>query len=268
MTVPRVTLTSLTPDTGADLLVVGPSLGTAVVPLWSACVAALGSRFTVVGYDAPGHGASPATDEPFTVAELATAVAEAVRPLTTARGTRARYAGVSLGGAVGLELALAHADVVSAVAVICSGAKIGERSGWLERAELVRSAGTPVMVEGSATRWFAPGFIGREPTTATALLASLQDADRFSYARACEALAAFDVGDRLGDLRVPVLAAVGALDTVVPTFAAAQIEAAAPDGEAVVLDGAAHLGPAEVPVEMARLLTDFFTRKVLTRDAS
>ena len=261
MTTPRVTLTALTPDAGGELLVVGASLGTAVVPLWSACADALGDRFFVVGYDAPGHGASPATDEPVTVGELATAVAGAVRPLTTARGTRARYAGVSLGGAVALELALTHTDVVSAVAVICSAAKIAEPSGWLERAELVRRAGTSVMVEGSASRWFAPGFIEREPATATALLTSLQHADRFAYARACEALAAFDVRDRLADLRVPVLAAAGALDPVIPASAASQIAAAAADVEAVVLDGVAHLGPAEAPLEIARLLTDFFTQK-------
>ena len=67
--------------------------------------------------------------------------------------------------------------------------------------------------------------------------------------------------DRLGDLQVSVLAALGALDPVIPASTAAQIAAAAPDGEAVVLDGVAHLAPAEVPVEIARLLTDFFTRK-------
>lgn len=261
MTVPRITLSALTPDAGSGLLVVGPSLGTAVAPLWSACAAALAERFTVVGVDHPGHGASPASDEPFTVAELATAVAEAVRPLTAARGTRARYAGVSLGGAVGLELALRHPDVVSSVAVICSAARIGEPSGWLERAELVRAAGTPVMVEGSTHRWFAPGFVDREPVLVRVLLTSLEQADQFSYARCCEALAAFDVRDELGDVGVPVLAVVGALDVVVPTSAAAQIVEGAPDAEAVILPGVAHLAPAETPLDVARILTDFFTRK-------
>ena len=84
------------------------------------------------------------------------------------------YAGVSLGGTVGLQLALDHPDTVAAVAVICSGAQIGDPAAWHERADLVRRAGTPVMVEGSARRWFAPGSIERDQATATALLSSLQ----------------------------------------------------------------------------------------------
>ena len=44
---------------------------------------------------------------------------------------------------------------------------------------------TAAMVEGSAARWFAPGFLVRDPATGSALLVALQHVDDESYALAC-----------------------------------------------------------------------------------
>ena len=70
----------------------------------------LAERYRVVAWDLPGHGASPPATEPFTVADLADAVAAAIRALGA---DRVLYAGVSLGGATGLELGLRHPDLVA-----------------------------------------------------------------------------------------------------------------------------------------------------------
>ncbi len=133
-----------------------------------------------------------------------------------APGARFHYAGVSLGGAVGLQLGIKHGDRLKSLSVQCSGAKIGTPEGWRERAETVRTQGTPVMIQGSAQRWFAPGFMDRQPELSSRLLHTLRDADRFSYALCCEALAGFDVRDELGTIRVPTQAIAGALDSAAP----------------------------------------------------
>jgi pimeloyl-ACP methyl ester carboxylesterase len=119
----------------------------------------------------------------------------------------------------------------------------------------VAAAGTPTQIVGSAQRWFAPGFIERDAVTTTGLLHALQDADRFSYARACEALAGFDATGRLGAVDVPVLAVVGAQDAATPPDAAAEL-AGATGGRLVVVEGAGHLVPAEAPQDVARLLDE------------
>jgi 3-oxoadipate enol-lactonase/4-carboxymuconolactone decarboxylase len=120
--------------------------------------------------------------------------------------------------------------------------------------------GTPAVVEMSAKRWFAPGFLEREPEAATALLRSLQDADRESYALVCEALAAFDIRGRLSAIGVPVLALGGSHDAATPAAVLREETAAVPGGRFVELDGVAHLAPAEAPRTVADLLTDFFVR--------
>ncbi|WP_312875768.1 alpha/beta fold hydrolase [Arthrobacter terrae] len=266
MSIPKITATLLgagnpLPATAKPLLIVGAGLGTGVRALWGAAVPYL-EGFEVVGVDLPGHGASPAATEAFSVAELASGVRDIAAQLCDGADRKVYYAGVSLAGGVALQLALdqgtGHEGVFSAVAAICSSAQFGEPQGWLDRAETVRVQGTPTQVVGSAQRWFAPGFMEAYPDRAAALLHSLQDADRFSYAFACRALADFDVRDRLGAIEAPLLAIAGELDPICPPAVAETIGSGVRNGRSAVVPGAAHQAPLEAPEETAALLRGFF----------
>jgi 3-oxoadipate enol-lactonase len=242
------------------LLVVGPSLGTSTL-VWARAGALLSEDLDVVAWDLPGHGISPAATESFTVADLADAVIELVDSI--APGALFHYAGVSLGGATGLQLGIKHGERLKSLSVQCAGAKLGTPEGWLDRAETVRAQGTPVMIQGSAQRWFGPGFMESQPELCGRLLHSLRDADRFSYAFCCEALAGYDVRDELGSIRVPTQAVAGVEDTVAPpSFAEAIAEGITAGGgtaSAVSLEGVAHLAPFEAPAHVADLLRTLIT---------
>lgn len=271
MSVPVLTLVEFAdrpaPSAQAPLLVLGPSLGTSVTSLWSGVARRLGADVRVLGWDLPGHGASAPTDEPFTVAELARAVLTAVDRHRAAAGIEIErpffYAGCSIGGCVVQQLLLDAPERVRAAALVGTAARVGEPGAWAQRAELVAAAGTPTQVVGSAQRWFAPGFIERDAATTTALLHDLQGADRFSYARACEALAAFDAHAEPAPAGVPVLAVVGAHDVATPPESVARL-AEATGGRLVVVEGAGHLVPAEAPQDVARLLDEHFRRQAPT----
>lgn len=257
MSVPVIDGAELSEAGNGPLLLLGPSLGTSTTALWERCAALLAEDHHVVGWDLPGHGTSPAPGEGFTMAELAGGVLAFAERILRERGEASGtfvYAGVSVGGAVGLQLLLDAPERVAAAALICTGAKIGTPDGWHERAAMVRAFGTATMVEGSAKRWFAPGFRDREPEAAQALLASLEEADASGYAAVCKALATFDVRDRLGSVRVPVLTVAGASDEATPPSDLQAIADGVADGRAVVLDDVAHLAPAEAPAEVADLL--------------
>lgn len=232
----------------AETLVVGSSLGTAVEPLWTRCAQRLAQRYRVVGWDLPGHGRSPATDQPFTVADLAESVLAGWPSGST------RYAGVSVGGATGLELALRTTETVEGVAVLCSGAQIGTSENWRARAELVRRDGTSAVVEGSRQRWFAPESRTQLPHVLSELLDSLVATNDESYALVCEALATYDVRSRLGGIETPVVAIAGAEDEVCPPQQAHSIADGVRTGRAAVIEQAAHLAPAERPDAVANLL--------------
>ncbi len=252
MTVPPIAVTEPVGPAGAPLVVLGSSIGTSSV-LWEQVVPILADRYRVVAWDLPGHGRARPATEPFTIAELADAVAEAV-----SGSGPVFYAGVSLGGAVGLELLLRHPELVKAAAIVCSGAKIGQSETWHERADQVRAQSTSVRIIPSAQVWFAPGSIEREPELTGRLLHVLQDADDESYAACCDALAEFDVRDRLGEITAPVLAVWGEHDTATPEATAAEIANGVRDGRLERIAGAAHLPPAERAQETAELLLDFF----------
>lgn len=238
----NLTGTVLADAPGRPLLLLGPSLGTSAETLWGRCAAAMRSGFHVVGWDLPGHGRSAPAAAAFTVADLAAAalaLADEHRP-----SQPFHYAGDSLGGAVGLQLLLDAPARVARAALLCTGARIGEPAGWHERAELVRARGTESVVAGSIERWFAPGFPQRAPETTGALLGALRAADPESYARACEALALFDVRRELSRIERPVLAVAGAHDKPAPVDGLRLIAGEVRDGRLVVLDDVAHLAPA------------------------
>lgn len=254
MSTPRIVGSRLAGSPDQPLLVVGPSLGTTVAAVWSAAARRLAGTYHVVGWDLPGHGASPPPVAAFSIGDLAAGVVDLVD--NTLGGEPFRYAGVSVAGAVGLQLALDHPQRIVAEALICTAAKIGSRQDWRSRARTVREAGTAGLVTLSAQRWFAPGFPDRDPATATALLVALQDVDDTGYARTCEALAGFDVRDRLADIDVPVLAVAGAQDVSTPPELLRFIGAAVAHGRFVEVPDAAHLVPAEQPDRIATLLAE------------
>lgn len=268
MTEPKIAGVQFTEsDPAKPLLVVGPGIGTAVEPLWGKTAQLLADDYEIIGYDLPGHGRSEASTEQWGLDDLANIAARIATEAIAGTDRKAYFAGVSLSGAVAQRVAAVHGNVFDRVAMVCSSPKFGTPEAWQERAEFVAKAGTPAMVEGSAKKWFAEGFIEDHPTEATALLHSLQDADRFSYAHASIALSEFDMTDDLADIATPLLAVAGADDPVSPPEHAQHVAATVQHGQAVVLQHVAHQAPAEDPEGTAKLLHAFFSGQVVEQPA-
>jgi pimeloyl-ACP methyl ester carboxylesterase len=237
----------------SKLLLVGPSLGTSVVTLWGRTAGRL-TDVEVVGWDLPGHGGAPPALAAFSVLDLAVTVEGFAE--RQGRGRRVHYAGVSLGGAVGLVLATRSATFAS-IAGLCSAPRIGDPRAWHDRAALVRAQGTDAVIDGSRHRWFAPDFDEHNPGVADVLLDGLRATDPESYALACEAMASFDLSHESIGTAVPMLAVTGAHDLVVNSR---QVRDAMPHAEHVELHDCGHLPPAEQPAEVAALLNEWMAR--------
>ena len=264
--VTAVRLTGARNRTELPLLVLGPALGTSATALWRDCAAQLADVFDVLAWDLPGHGHNRAVpDEQFSMSELAAGVLRVVDDVLAERGEVGEpffYAGVSVGGAVGLQLLLVAPDRVTSAVLLCTGARLGEPDMWAGRMGQVSVSGTPVMVSGSAERWFGPGFLDREPSLASALLHALEETDDDGYVQVCATLSEFDVRDRLAEVHVPVLAVAGAADVATPMDKLREVADGVADGRLVELDGVAHLAPAEAPETVARLLREHLLGEV------
>jgi len=255
MTVPQIAAIAHESAADGPLLLLGPSLGTASAVLWEDVIPILADRFRIVSWDLPGHGQSPKASEPFSLAEIAEAVVNLRREIG---GSRAYYAGVSVGGAIGLEAALGFPGAFDAFAIVCSGAKIGTFESWKERAHHVRTQSTSSLVVPSAQRWFAPESPSNRPEITGRLLHTLANADDENYALIAEALGDYDVRDRLGEIEVPVIAIYGEYDTVTTRDHAEEIAKGVRNGRVFPVEDASHLAPAEQPAIVASALREFF----------
>jgi 3-oxoadipate enol-lactonase/4-carboxymuconolactone decarboxylase len=206
----------------------------------------LTDRFHVRAWNLPGHGECAPAGK-FNAADLAAAILGLVDgPFV--------YAGVSIGGAVGLQLLLDAPERVTAATLLATGARIGDPAGWQARAERVRREGLAWLVEETSPRWFAPDNIGGP--AAEALLLALGRVDADSYAATCEALGAFDVRHRLAEIDRPVLAVAGAHDPVTTPASLRQVADGVQHGRLAVIDNAAHQIPAEAPEAVAQLIRE------------
>ena len=251
------------PETG-PALVLSNSIGT-TMELWDAQIPALAQSFRVLRYDHPGHGRSPGPEEPLTIEALATGVVELLDGLEL---ECASFCGLSLGGIVGMALALEAPERIDRLALCCTAAYLGPPDGWFERARIVRSAGTGAVAERVAGRWFSDRFRERSPDTVAYFLGMLESTQVEGYAACCEAIAGWDARPTIEAIRTPTLVIAGAEDVATPPADAALLAQSIPGAALVVLPGAAHLANVEQPQLFTKALLEHLTASSGTEEAA
>jgi 3-oxoadipate enol-lactonase len=227
----------------APVLVLGPSLGTRL-EMWDAQVRVLARSWRVLRYDLRGHGGSPVLPGPSTVAELA----GDVLALLDALGLpEVAYCGISLGGAIGQQLATHQPGRIRTLVLCCTAARFGEPAAWRERAGLVRAAGPEPLLAASARRWFTPSFAASRPDEVARLLGMLRGTPAEGYASCCDALASFDLRGELARIAVPSHVVAGADDPSTPVRMAEELADGIPHAQLTVIPRAAHLANVERP---------------------
>jgi 3-oxoadipate enol-lactonase len=243
----------------APVLLMGASLGTTTA-MWDPQVDALARHLRVVRFDHRGHGGSPVPPGPYTIGHLARDV---LRLLDDLHVAHASVAGLSLGGMVGMALAAYAPERVDRLALVCTSAHMPPAQAWHERAAAVRRDGTAALADGALGRWFTPAFAAERPDVTGRFATMLADTPDEGYAACCEAIAAMDLRDRLGDVRAPTLVVAGADDPATPPEHAHTIAEAVTAGggaaSVAVVPDAAHLAGVEQPEAVTSLLLAHLT---------
>ncbi|MFC9343441.1 alpha/beta fold hydrolase [Streptomyces sp. NPDC057020] len=237
----------------APVLVLGPSLGT-TWHMWDRQIPELTRDWRVVRFDLPGHGGAPA--EPFTsVAELGDRL---LATLDSIGVQRFGYAGCSLGGAVGLDLALRAPHRVASLALVATSPRFGSADEFRQRGVIVRANGLEPMARTAPEQWFTSVFSGAQPAIVDWAVQMVRTTDPACYIAACEALAVFDVREALDRIAIPALVLVGSEDQVTGPAEARTLVAGIADARLAVVPGASHLAPVEQPAAVTDLLIEHF----------
>jgi 3-oxoadipate enol-lactonase len=239
----------------APAVVLVGSLGT-TGEMWAPQCQALADQFRVIAIDHRGQGRSPVPPGPYTMADFA---ADVVHTLDHLGITTFSYAGLSMGGTVGIALAATAGERVKSLALLCTSAYYGNPGNWRQRAETVRAKGTGAIAEAVVARWFTARTARTQPALVARHRQMLIDSPDEGYAYCCEALAAADLRESLPTIRCHTLVVAGGADPSTPEEPHARtIASGIPGSRLVVLSETAHLANAERPAEVTDLLRRHF----------
>jgi 3-oxoadipate enol-lactonase/4-carboxymuconolactone decarboxylase len=227
--------------------------------MWDAQADAFTDEFRVLRYDHRGHGGSPAPPGPYTVDELA---ADALALLDELGIERVTFVGLSLGGAVGMTLALRAPERIERLALCCTSRRFGPSETWAERAATVRAEGVEAVADAALERWLTPEAPAELRERLRATLVSIPAE---GYASCAEAIGGHDLRGQLAAIDVPALVVAGDGDPASPPEELAEIAEEIPGARLHVIEQARHLAVVEQADEFNRLLRGFLDDGMRTR---
>lgn len=242
------------PD-GAPLLLLSNSLGTDLA-MWDAQVPAFSRHVRVLRYDSRGHGRSDVPAGPTTIADLGRDVLALLDGLGLAC---VRFCGLSMGGMVGMWLAVNAAPRIERLVLCNTSARIGNAEIWNQRIARVAVDGMAAIVPGVVERWFTAGFRARAPEAVERVRRMLLATPAAGYTACCAAVRDHDLIDRLDAIAAPTLVIAGAHDGATPPDHARLIAGRVPGARMVELD-AAHLSNIEAEDAFTATVADFACR--------
>jgi pimeloyl-ACP methyl ester carboxylesterase len=245
-------------DAGAPVVLVMGLGGDSTA--WAFQLAALAPRHRVLVFDNRGAGRTDAPDEPYTIAGMA---ADLLGLLDRLAVERAHLLGLSMGGAIAQEAALAAPERVLSLQLHATWAGPHPYLQALVRVvRLVRARLDAAAFYRALAVWlFAPETFARQPELVELVVERAvhhpHPTPLHGYLRQCDAVLAHDARARLGRIRCPTLVAVGSQDLLTPPAFSRELAALVPGARLEILPGAGHGALWEDPAAFNRASLDF-----------
>jgi 3-oxoadipate enol-lactonase len=216
---------------------------------WYKQLPVLGERFRALALDYRDVGDSASASEQYSIRDLA----DDVRALAGELGIeRASLVGISMGGFIALELALAHPRFVDRLILVVTSA--GGATHVSTSPEVMRALmpGDEEVESGEGARRVCslvagPGFAERHPEAIEEFVEIAQHNPMHvdAYLRQLAACRAHDVSDRLDAIAAPTLVIHGDADPRVPVENGRRLAAGIAGAELIVYEGVGHIPEVE-----------------------
>ena len=214
--------------------------------LWDRQVAAIVPHANTIALDLPGHGKSRG-DAKDSIEEIAAGVESF---LASIQVTRPIVCGLSIGGAIALQLLINSSSDYLGGILINTGARLKVMPAIFETLKqdydaAVEFTGKVAVSEKTDPRKVEPLIDAMKKCSPEAAINDF---------KACDA---FDVMDRLNRISVPVLVMTAADDKLTPPKYGQYLAGKIPGSSLVQIPDAGHLSPLEKEVEVNQAIVDF-----------
>ena len=216
--------------------------------LWESQVKGLSEYANTIALDLPGHGESSGNGME-KVSDYSEVVDEFIKNLNT---PNVIPCGLSLGGAITLDLLINSENTFKAGIIVNSGARLKVIPEMLELIKINYETFTANLKTVASSK-----------TDINKLQGVISDAEKCGPEVAYKDFSAcnsFDVMDLLGKIKVPVLVLTADEDTLTPEKYGRFMADSITDSTTVQITGSGHLSPVEKPEEVNRAILDFLNR--------
>jgi 3-oxoadipate enol-lactonase len=212
--------------------------------VWDDLAKDLAARYRVVRYDSRGHGRSSPGSTPFTLSDLAD---DAIGPLDALDISKVHFVGLSMGGMVGVAMAIAHPDRLMSASLCNARGKATPEycMSWDGRIAAVRQGGLAAIADATIARWFTPQVRVSSPEIIQHIKAMVLATSPEGYCLSAKALKGLNFADRLPESRVPILYLAGSDDQGAPPEDVLRLHVTTPGSRYVELAGTGHISVRE-----------------------
>lgn len=223
--------------------------------LWDRLVETLPDGLRIVRYDKRAHGLSSCPEGPYRMDEL---VDDLEALMTHLNVSDATVVGLSIGGLIVQGLAARRPDLVGAMVLSNTAAKIATPEVWKTRFEAVEKEGLAAVAEPTIQRWFPPAFRETPEVVGWKNMFLRQTTEAFVYCG--HAISGSDYSESTAKLSLPVLGIGGSEDGSTPAELLKETVALVPGSQFHVIQGAGHLPCVDGTEQYSRVLVDFLRK--------
>jgi 3-oxoadipate enol-lactonase len=230
------------------------ALGTDLT-IWDDLFPHLPASLQTLRIDMRGHGASDVPTAPYSMGALITDTARVIDHFAL---TDAVIVGLSIGGLIAQGLAIKRMDLVRAMVLSNTAARIGAPSQWHDRIAQVRAHGMDHIADATLARWFGPKPKDRPDYAHWHARLCAQNAE--GWCGCAHAIAHADFYETTATLRLPTLCIAGDRDGATPPDLVRETAGLIPGSTFHLIRGAGHLPFVEKPQDYVAALTTFLHR--------
>ena len=249
----QFTINSLVRRRGKPAIVFSNSLGTDF-RIWRDVIVRLIGDYQIVLYDKRGHGLSDVGDSPYHMDDHISDL-EALMDLLELKN--AIICGLSVGGLIAQGLYHKRPDLVRALILSDTAAKIGNDAMWNERIAAIEADGLHAITDSVMERWFTQSFRQDDNSEYFGYRNMFERMPQQGYVGTAIAIRECDFTQQAKNILVPTMMVVGEEDASTPPELVLKTARLIPEARYQPISKCGHLPCIEKPVEMADIIKAF-----------